>query len=72
MTMSYHQDAAEAKQAMDNAYLLWSLADPLYEPERWLAYQAAVERYNAIVLEANGRTEYRMVALPWLQANGVA
>lgn len=70
--MDFQRDLEIAKEEMENAYRRWSIADPLYEPERWLAYQAASERYNAILTEAKGRTEPRTVVLPWLQTNGVA
>ena len=62
-------ESIKAKEEMENAYLRWSMADPLYEQERWLAYQAAVERYNAIVAEASGRLGAREVVLPWLQSD---
>ncbi|QSO52519.1 hypothetical protein JZ785_00720 [Alicyclobacillus curvatus] len=68
---NYELDSTQAKKEMENAFARWSMADPLYEQERWLAYQAAVERYNAIVAEASGRSESREVVLPWLQ-NSVA
>ncbi|KPV42061.1 hypothetical protein [Alicyclobacillus ferrooxydans] len=65
----FHLESIKAKEEMENAYLRWSMADPLYEQERWLAYQAAVERYNAIVTEASGRLGAREVVLPWLQSD---
>ncbi|QSO46212.1 hypothetical protein [Alicyclobacillus mengziensis] len=72
MMSDYQLDCTQAKKEMENAFARWSMADPLYEQERWLAYQAAVERYNAILAEANGRSESREVVLPWLRKNVVA
>lgn len=70
--MSTCEEPADAREAMENAYVLWTLADPLYESERWFAYLAAVERYNAIIAEAKGKTELGQVRLPWLNRHTVA
>lgn len=70
ITTTREEEAAEAKLAMDRAYHAWTLADPLYEQECWLTYQAAVERYNALVAEEAGRTERRTVRMPWWREDG--
>lgn len=61
-----YQEVAQAKHRMEQLYSLWSVSDPLYEEERWLAYQSALHRYNALLTEAKGQQKSVKFVLPWL------
>lgn len=50
--MTIADEIEQAKAELASRYNLWQIADPLYEDSRWLEYQAAISRFNALIAES--------------------